>query len=160
MIENVDLWIGMLVGAAVFLWPIVATWKLDHLTQAELVEISSEYDGINTAYFVHIVMSLIVIIPLVVAVPSVVVRNCQPHERRAILAVWSILVFSGLALSQGLFAVRKGVYPTSKFFGSATTYAYAEGSRIQQLGRREVIAALVVSGVWFLIGLARWWGGF
>ena len=160
MIENVDLWIGMLVGAAVFLWPIVAAWKLDRLTQAELIEISTEYDGINSAYLVHIVLSLAIIIPVVIAVPSVVVRDCQPHHRRAILTVWSTLVFSGLALSQGLFAVMKGVYPTSKFYGRATTYAYADGSRIQQLGRRQVITALAVSGISFLIGLIRWWGGF
>ncbi len=126
------------------------TGKFDRVTQKELVKISRKYTGINSAYLTYIVLTLLIMLTLI-ALPLIVGQATFFQERAVVMASLTLLI-SGSAISQGLFALRKGVYPTSKFFGKATTYAYAEDDRIEQLGRKQIVVALVAPCISFLIG--------
>lgn len=162
-IENTDLWLGALMSAIVFLWPMVVMRKFKWVTQIELIRISTKYGhaptkytNLNSAYLVHMILTFLLICSAILGLSSVLEQDYALHQRQAIVMARSTVPFSGFALSSGLFALRKGVYhPISKFYGRATHYLYAEGDRIQRIGRRQIIAALVVTSLAFLIGLVR-----
>jgi len=156
MVENLEVWVGGIVGFIVFLWPEMLMFKTKRLTQAELVEISSEYDGVNVSYFVHILLSLSVAIPLIIFLPDIAQLLGTEHVGM-VKSVWIIVLFSCLSIVRGMVAMKMGVYPTSKFFGSLTRYAYDDTGRISRLGRLQVYVAGAASAAAILIGAVRWW---
>ena len=153
MLNSKDLWLGALIGAIVFMWPMVATRKFDRVTQRELIKISKKkYTGINSAYFVHIILTSLIIMPVVLGLPSIIGQD-EFFQSHAITMAWLTFPLSGFAISQALFALRKGVYPTSKFYGKSTIYAYTKDDQVQRLGRRQIVVAIAMISFSFLLGL-------
>ena len=155
MAENSEVWMGAIVGFIVFLWPEMFMFRTERLVQAELIEISSEYDGINASYFVHILSSFLIVILL--ALLLVIVRPFGMEKVGRIMPMWLVVVFSCLSSVRGMVAMKRGVYPTSKFFGSLTRYVYDDTGRVRRLGRLQVYSAGIVAAVAILVGVVRWW---
>ncbi len=155
MSENLGWWIGIIVGLAVFLWPKMYMLKMKRLTRSELAEISSEYDNVNSYYLAYALLwSFVVISPILLL--SRVSWQFETEQIQIIMSVWSVVLFSSLGCAWGMIALKKGVHPASKFFGSRTWYVYDETDRVRQLGRLQVYSAVVAIAIAILVGLVCW----
>ena len=159
MIDKIDLWLGILMGAGVFLWPDFALDKYARVTQKELAKISPEYVGINAAYLVHGTVTMLIALSVLFGITSIFRPDIELRLRQAVLMVFAAWPFSSFALSQGIFAVRKGVYPASKFFGKATTYVYAEDDSMREFAHKQILVALGIICLSIVVGLVRWFIG-
>lgn len=143
MSENAELWTGMLIGFIVLVWPAFFTGRRSLLTEKDLVGISTEYEGIDQAYKRHTVAFWISLsFSLILMALWVDKRGLGNSNGVALIGV--TLFFSALAFSEGLFAMRKGVYSTKWTFDPPRTYAYDEGDRMRRLGRWQIYSALIV----------------
>lgn len=89
MIKNIDLWLGILMGIGVFLWSDFALGKRAGLTQKELVRISKEYTGINSAYFVHIILTSLIILSVLFGLISMMGPDDELRQRQAVLMLFA-----------------------------------------------------------------------
>ena len=149
-----DLWIGAIVGILVIVWPQRLLSRAKHLTQAELSEISSEYNSINASYGREGLVFVLIAIGLAF-LWAFDMQWLEPEQLRVIAPFWIVLILSLLGFMRGYFAIRHGVYPTSRFLYSRTQYAYEEGSRIHQLGRLQIYSALAAVIIALMIGIVR-----
>lgn len=136
-------WVGMVIGIAVFLWPSPYIFKLGKYTELELEKISPQYKAINKAYLNHGLWGAIIFMPiLLILIFIVMIFEVEP--RTNILAAYIPAVFSAASIFYGTFAAKNGVYPTSKYFGAKTTYAFDENNGIERYARLQIIISVVV----------------
>ena len=152
-------WVGMVIGLAVFLWPSSYILKMKKYTERELEKISPQYKAINKAYLKHGIWGATIFIPILLILVFII-TNFEVEQSTNIMSAYIVVVFSAASIFYGVFAVKKGVYPTSKYFGSKTTYAFDENNGIERYGRLQIkisvgvgILAMMVVVVLMLLNL-------
>jgi hypothetical protein len=158
MSENLGVWIGGIIGFVLVLWPEIVMSDLKRITQAELAEISSEYDNVNAYYLGYFLLWTVVTISLTLILWSIYRQfTFTTKQAQVIESIWPVVVFSCLGCAYGMVAMKKGVYPTSKIFGARTRYIYGEADWIRWLGRMQIYVAGGASVIAFLFGSVFWW---
>ena len=152
---DVALWIMVISCGVAFMWPSITLYKMKWLTQAELTEISPEYNSINYSYFIHVLISAVIMILLFVLFMCTI-QSPDSENVKAMLPLLAVLALSCFSFMKGFFAIRRGVYPASKFFGSRTLYAYDESDRVRKLGRLQIYLTFASIAIAIMIGLFRW----
>ncbi|MFC1878671.1 hypothetical protein ACFLZW_02035 [Chloroflexota bacterium] len=140
---KLNFWVGMAFGIAVFLWPCFYTLKLKQYTEPELINISPKYQGINKTYLKYGIWGTFIFIPILLGLIFPII-NFETEQRTNLLSAYIVVVFSATSLFYGLFAVKQGVYPASKYFGSKTKYIYDEKGGLEKLGRLQSFISVAV----------------
>jgi hypothetical protein len=73
--------------------------------------------------------------------PFFFIFSQKSSQVEIITVAMMVLVFSAASLLRGVFAINKGVFPSSKYFGSRTLYAYSDNGEIKRFGRFLVIVS-------------------
>lgn len=131
-------WFWGLVTLPVGFWHLFYFPAKKQLSQKELVEISSGYQGINSGYIIYSIVALFLIIgiPLLVLAPG----WHQWAEQNYGLRFYPAIVFftAGYGIYQGLFALVTGVYPMTRYL----SYAYDEPAKIRRIALRHILASV------------------
>ncbi|MCP4538647.1 MAG: hypothetical protein GY832_16050 [Chloroflexi bacterium] len=158
MSENLGVWIGGIVGFILFLWPEIVMPEMKWITQAALAEISSEYDNVNSYYLGYGLLWMAVIISLILLFASISRQfEFNTKQVQLIVSIWLVVMFSSFGCVKGMVAVKKGIYPTSKFFGARTWYIYGEADWIRWLGCVQIYVAAGAVVIAILFGSIFWY---
>lgn len=124
-------------------WHLFSFPSKKQLTEKELVEISPTFKGIDSDYIIFSILGLglLVLLPTFVFLPEVdhwaeLNFGIRFYPSSAVFAV-------GYGISQGLFALFKGVYPRAKFL----LYIYDEEVRIRRVAMYQILIALLTFGI-------------
>jgi len=147
---SVILWIFLIIGVAIAFIPQLIAFRYQEYTQAELAKKFPEYETINLSFIGYFTVFLVVMIPT-----ALWVFNLERTYFEIIIPVWLAIIFSGLGMTYGLFAVRKGVYPVSKYFFGSTRYAYSEDNKVVRLGQSQIKASFIYFALAIFASLIR-----
>ena len=150
---KLDIWLGIVIGVLVAFWPLLIAFRYKRYTQGELVQISSEYENINAAFLKHFIVRVLSIIPLIFL--PILLGGFGSSYYPMIVLSWVTILFSSLGIVYGLFAVRRGAYPVSKYLGANTTYAYSADNQITRIGRMQIILSACSIVLSILIAVIR-----
>jgi hypothetical protein len=135
-----------LISSPIALWQMWYFRGKKQLSETELINISSEFEGINSSY---VGFSLIVLIPLLFLSMMLflsVGKNWTPLIFGIRLFPLIIVISAAYGIHQGSFAIYKGVYPMAK----SLSYIHDEKSIIRRVAKLQIIMGLVAYGVLFL----------
>ena len=138
-------WISVTIGIAIFLVPDFYTNRFQWAVESELVGLSPEYEGVNKLHFrlaIFWFLFTLLLLPFLI----VIVTN-KTSQIETVMSSTMVLIFSGASLLRGIFAVVKGVFPSIKYFGSRTLYAYSGNGEIKRFGRSVAIVSSVISAL-------------
>ena len=131
-------WIATVIGVIIFLAPSIYANKFPQSVESELVKLSPDFEGSNKLYFRF---AIIWVLSTLFLILFFFVLYQKSSQSEIIIAVMMVLVFSGASLLRGIFAIYKGIFPSTKYFGSRTLYAYSDDGEIKRLGRFVVIVS-------------------
>jgi hypothetical protein len=134
-------WVAISIGVVIFLVPDLYSNKFQHAVESELVKLSPEYEGTNK---LHFRFTLIWFLFTLLLLSFLFVLPNKSSQFETVISAMMVLVFSGASLLRGVFAVVKGVFPSLKYFGSGTMYAYSGNEVIKRFGRLVAIASGVI----------------
>ena len=145
-------WIPLALAVILSLGPNALLLNAETKRQEDLVVISQEFEKLNTAYLIGVVISLTVTMVLLLSMLGLMKMN-------AALPVWPMfaimltLVFLWVGFSRGYVAMKAGVYPVSKIFGRKTQYAYSpdEVQLFRKLGRIQVYVAVGATALMHIV---------
>ena len=148
------MWISFIVGFVIAFLPLLIAFRYKNYTRDELVTISPDYENINRSFMMHFVGGMLLLLPMTFLLINL--NDILDSKYGPILApVWGATFFSVMGIMYGLLAARRGIYPVSKYLGSATAYAYREDDKIIRMGRLQVIVSICFIVISILIALAR-----
>ena len=128
-------WFWGLVTFPVGFWHLFYFPAKKELSEKELVEISTGYQGINSGYIIYSIVALFLIIgiPLLVLAPG----WHEWAEQNYDLKFYPAIVFftGGYGIYQGLFALVTGVYPMGRY----SNYAYDKPTKIRRIAKRHIL---------------------
>jgi len=137
-------WVAVAVGIIIFLVSDFYVNKFPQSVESELVKLSPDYEGSNKMYLRFVLVW--VLFTFLLASFLLMLSQKSSQVEIFIVAVM-VLVFSAASLLRGIFAINKGIFPTSKYFGSRTLYAYSDNGEIKRFGRFLVIVSSSTAGL-------------
>lgn len=145
-------WITIAFGLALPMWPWLFLSRLQHLTESELINRSDRYRAINQRYGNHIFWSVTALVVSVFGFISLI--QIDPDHAYAYRPAMIIGIMGLYSLLEARFALRYGVFPASKFFGSKTLYVYDEQGQITNVAHRQTqvtITVLVLLAIYLIV---------
>ena len=131
-------WVAVVIGAITFLAPEFYSMKFQRSRESELVKLSREYEGVNKLNLKFALAWLLFSLLL----PSFLfIISHKSSQFELIASAMMVLIFSGVSLFRGIFAMMKGVFPSTKYYGSRTLYAYGDSEEIKRFGRLVMIVS-------------------
>ena len=137
-------WVATSIGVAIFLIPDFYSNRFQHAVESELMELSPEYEGTNKLHFKFAFfwfLFILLLLPLLFVIPN------ETSQFETVMSATMALIFSSASLLRGIFAIVKGVFPSIKYFGSRTMYAYSGNGEIQRFGRSVAIVSSAISAL-------------
>lgn len=137
-------WVAVAIGTAIVLVPDFYSNRFQHAVESELVKLSPEYAGTNKLHFRFALFWLLftlLLMPLIFVLPN------KTSQFEMIISATMVLIFSGASLLRGIFAVVNGVFPSTKYFGARTLYAYGDNAEIKRFGRLVAIVSGSISAL-------------
>lgn len=115
------------------------------LSEKQLIEISSDFEGIDGSYmgFSILAIALLIGFPFMVLMPGLNKWSMLVYGIEFYPAI--VLVNSGYGIYQSLFALMKGVYP----MGKSSSYAYDDKAKISRIAKYQILIS--VSAVLFVV---------
>jgi hypothetical protein len=114
-------------------------FRSKHLTENELVAISPNFKGINSAYLLFALLGfLLFCVPYFALSPRLDQWALMNYGRRFSPSI--TFIFAGLGIYQGAFAMVKGVYPQIKYFG----YIYTDVNRIRRVAMYQIVTSIIL----------------
>ena len=144
-------WVTTSIGAVIFLVPDFYSNRFPHAVESELVKLSPEYEGTTK---LHFSFALVWFLFTLLLLPLLFIFSNETSQHEMVLSATMVLIFSVASFLRGIFTAIKGVFPSFKYFGSRTIYAYSHNGEIKHFGRSIAIASSVISSLaimWFLI---------
>jgi hypothetical protein len=141
-------WVAISIGTIMFLVPDFYSNRFQHSVESELVKLSPEYAGTNKLHFRFVliwVLFTLMLMPLIFVLPNKI------SQFETIISATMVLIFSGASLLRGIFAIVKGVFPSTKYFGARTLYAYGDNGEIKRFGRLIAIVSGSISALALLL---------
>lgn len=139
--EGIQAFLWWIVGFGAVWWPQLYLIRHKRLTEEELRKISPSYAGIESEHYLWRILWL-----LAAGLPSFVVGWWFTLEKTlridvSFLMALLTLVYATSGMAEGMFAVRRGVYPV----GRGRFFVYDDGAYLRRLGKIEVISGTVVT---------------
>ena len=131
-------WFWLFAALPIGIWHVFYFPSSKHLTEKELVGISSEFEGINGDYigFSVVAICLLIGFPLIVLASGL---DKWAIEKFGVGFYPSSTLFgAGYGIYQGLFALRKSVYP----MGKSLTYAYDDKAKIRRVAKNQILSSI------------------
>jgi hypothetical protein len=129
-----------LIASPIALWQVWYFHGKNALSEAELIKISSEFEGINSSYFVFSVVVLPPLLYLSVTLFSPVAMAWIPLIFGIRLFPLTFVIFAAYGIYQALFAIYKGVYP----MGKPISYIYDNRTVIRRAAKLQIGISLGV----------------
>jgi len=158
LIDSIGFWLSLIVGMAAYAWPQFVVPRDQRFPEEHLCEISPRFRGVTRAIKVCDIITFLLMMGGLLAVIYLSFDQ-TPAGIQASRLTWPAVLLSFLGITQGLFAVWRGVYPVSRHRGRPAFFAYAEGNEMKTLGQRQILYALIVIAAALLAGLLRWRAG-
>ena len=108
------------------------------LTEKELIEVSSDFEGINGYYigFSIVALCLFVGFPLLVISPSL--DNWAMQKFGMEFYPSFAMIGAGYGMYQGSFALIKGVYPMAR----SLSYVYDDRAKINRIAKKQILISV------------------
>ncbi len=133
-------WFWLFAALPAGIWHVFYFPSNKQLSEKQLVEISSEFEGTNGNYigFSVIAICLLMGFPLMVLAPGLDKWSMQKFGIEFYPS--STMFGAGYGIYQGLFALMKGVYP----MGTSLSYAYDDKAKINRVAKYQILIAISV----------------
>jgi hypothetical protein len=138
-----------LIASPLGLWQVWYFRDKKALTEAELIQISNEFEGINSTYVVFSVVVLLPLLVLSVTLFSSVALAWIPLMFGLRLFPLMFVIFATYGIYQALFAIYKGVYPV----GKPVSFIYDDKVVLRRAAKRQIGISL---GVYVALILLAW----
>ena len=149
-------WLILAGTVVVLLWPNIALWNERELTEADLVDISPKYQGLNGKLLRHVIAEASVM--AILFAPLIFSSILSESQRTGIMTACVIGAIGAIGLLDAWFAHNLGVYPAAKYFGLRSRYTYSGTGKVGRVAKYQMglTATLVgVAIVYFLIVMFR-----
>ncbi len=129
----------------VFLWPNIALWHEQELTEVDLIVISSKYVGLGAKFLRHVVAEALIMALLFA--PLFCGSILGEGHRTGVLAASIMAVFGAMGWEDAWFAYNLGVYPAAKYNGSRTRYTYSATGKVRKVARYQLGLTSTIVGI-------------
>ena len=138
-------WFWLFATMPVGIWHVFYFPSDKQLTEKQLVEISSDFEGMNGDYIGFSILALCLLIgfPLIVLSPGLDKWAIQKFGIEFYPSF--TMISAGYGIYQGLFAFMKGVYPMAR----SLTYAYDNKAKIRRVAKNQILIS--ISAVVFVV---------
>jgi hypothetical protein len=128
------------IASSITLWKMWYFWNRNPLSEAALITISNEFEGINFSYFVFSVFVALPFLVFSLRLFSSITIAWVPFIFGIRLFPLFFVIFAASGFAHALFAIYKGVYPT----GKSMSYIYDEKSKIHRLAILQIWISLFI----------------
>ena len=120
------------------IWHIFYFHSNEQLTEKKLVEISSEFEGVDGANIGLgvLVMCFLVAFPLIVVAPKLDSWSLQRYGMK--FYPIDVMFGVGYGIYQGVFALIKNVYPMAK----SLSYVYEYKAKIHRIAKYQILTSI------------------
>jgi len=123
------------VGGIIFLLPnFYAGWRFEKGIESDLLAESDSYSGISKHYRNYALFWSIFAIFILFIIWKII-EDGSGQMVEILMALFIVIVTSSFTTISGIFAIQRNVYPTSKYYGRRTTFAYDYDGNVKKYGR-------------------------
>ena len=145
------------IAAAVFVllvWPHIVLFRTASLREEELIPVAAHYRGINSQNAKYVILYVLTIGLVSIAFIGLIAASLPIARQLAI--GFACLLVSSYSMYQASFAIRYGVMPNSKYFGSKTTYWYSGSGTVQRVAIGQIAFVFVLLVAVSVYTIAFW----
>ena len=123
------------IGGVIFFLPdFYARWRFERMIELDLVEESESYRGVSKLYRNYALISSLLAISFFFIMWNIFEPGTGP-KMEVLMALVIVIFISCLTTSSGLIAIQRNAYPTSKYYGSRTSFAFDYDGNVKKYGR-------------------------